>query len=513
MHPKQLSQLETEWLDWHARYDHLSWSKMDRLVIAKILPKKISVLKGNTYLCPSCSFGKMIRRAWRTKGKPGKIGKNVKKPGDLVSVDQLMSSHPGIIPRISGRHTRDRISCATCFYDTFSHYSYSHLQRSTTGDETISAKEAFEREAHSNGNVISHYRADNGRFVEKSFRDHVDKCIQTIDFCGVNAHHMNGLIERRIRTLSSGARTILLHAMRMWPEIIGTLLWPFALKAYENTLNAYDLDSDLKSPAMKFAKSETLPLVENKHTFGCPVYVLKNDLQTAGSQIPKWDPRARLGIYLDHSPCHAGSIALVMNPRTLHVSPQFHVVYDDDFTTVPSMRSGDIPDNWTDLVAASNKILQDSTDDVAFQWAKQSAQLELDFHQPTDPLLNPQIVTESVPVNELAKNDTDSNKFESLDNPQKLVPRIDVPDSEGEIMNSEGATPPIAPVLTGIRVSEGATKNSAPITNVSEGVAPTPPDPTANSSTTNSSLHMPKMLDLNETTLRRSRRTGIKKRN
>ena len=127
----------------------------------------------------------MIRRAWRTKGKPGKIGKNAKKSDDLVSVDQLMSSHPNIIPRISGRHTRDRISCATCFYDTFSRYSYSHLQRSTTGDETLSTKETFEREAHSNGNVNRHYRANNGRFAVKSFRDHVDKCIQTIDFCGV----------------------------------------------------------------------------------------------------------------------------------------------------------------------------------------------------------------------------------------------------------------------------------------------------------------------------------------
>ena len=39
MHPKQLSQLEIEWLYWHARYDHLSWPKMDRLVIAKKLPK------------------------------------------------------------------------------------------------------------------------------------------------------------------------------------------------------------------------------------------------------------------------------------------------------------------------------------------------------------------------------------------------------------------------------------------------------------------------------------------
>ena len=78
-------------------------------------------------------------------------------------------------------------------------------------------------------------------------------------------------------------------------------------------------------------------------------------------------------------------------------------------------------------------------------------------------------------------------------------------------MDSEGATPPIVPVLTGIRVSEGATKNSAPITNISEGVAPSPPDPTAISSTPDSSLRMPQLLDLNETTLRRSRRTGIKK--
>ena len=114
-----MTQLETEWLDWPVRYDHLSWSKIDRLVIAGIIPKTFNALKGKTYLCPSCSFGVMIHRAWRTKGNPGNIGKNAKTPGDLVSDGQLMSSHPGIIPRISGRHTRDQISCATCFYDTF----------------------------------------------------------------------------------------------------------------------------------------------------------------------------------------------------------------------------------------------------------------------------------------------------------------------------------------------------------------------------------------------------------
>ena len=34
------------------------------------------------------------------------------------------------------------------------------------------------------------------------------------------------------------------------------------------------------------------------------------------------------GIYLGHSPYHIGSVALVLNPETGHVSPQFHVVFD-----------------------------------------------------------------------------------------------------------------------------------------------------------------------------------------
>ena len=78
----------------------------------------------------------MTHRVWRTKGKPGKL-KKCKKISDLVSVDQLMSSHLGIVPRISERYTRDWILCATCFYYIFSRYFCSHLQRSSTGDETI----------------------------------------------------------------------------------------------------------------------------------------------------------------------------------------------------------------------------------------------------------------------------------------------------------------------------------------------------------------------------------------
>ena len=65
------------------------------------------------------------------------------------------------------------------------------------------------------------------------------------------------------------------------------------------------------------------------HPFSCPVFILSSGLQNVGSMFPKWNPRARVGVYLGHSPCHAGNIALVLNPKTLRVSPQFHIVFDN----------------------------------------------------------------------------------------------------------------------------------------------------------------------------------------
>jgi hypothetical protein len=44
--------------------------------------------------------------------------------------------------------------------------------------------------------------------------------------------------------------------------------------------------------------------------------------------------RARLGIYLGMSPRYARLVALVLNPRTGLVSPQWHVKFDDNFATV-----------------------------------------------------------------------------------------------------------------------------------------------------------------------------------
>jgi hypothetical protein len=90
----------------------------------------------------------------------------------------------------------------------------------------------------------------------------------------------------------------------------------------------------------------------------CPCYVLDTRLHNAGSiGPPKWEPRSKnIHVYLGNSPFHAGSVALVYNLSTGHISPQYHVVFDNDFTTVPYMEAGTIPPNWSDLLQTSSEM-------------------------------------------------------------------------------------------------------------------------------------------------------------
>ena len=43
---------------------------------------------------------------------------------------------------------------------------------------------------------------------------------QTISFSGVGSHHQNEIVERKHRELTQGAHTLLLHGIRIWPQMI-----------------------------------------------------------------------------------------------------------------------------------------------------------------------------------------------------------------------------------------------------------------------------------------------------
>ena len=205
--------------------------------------------------------------------------------------------------------------------------------------------------AKANGVDIQSYHADNLRFNDNNFTGDCVRSGQTISFCGVGAHHQNAIVERKNKDLTNGARTVLLHAKRKWPKIISTILWPFSLQSIVDRHNHLSLDKDGKSPLEKFTQTKDEINPADFHTRGCPVYILDSENHSGGLGTPKWDPKSHAGIYLGRSPNHAGSVALVVNLSTGLVSPQFHVIFDDEFTTVDYLDGTTEPPNWPKLCA------------------------------------------------------------------------------------------------------------------------------------------------------------------
>jgi hypothetical protein len=70
------------------------------------------------------------------------------------------------------------------------------------------AKKAFEETARQHGVEITAYHADNGIFRANKWVEECQGSRQRLTFAGVNAHHTNGLAERRIRSLHSQDRYI-----------------------------------------------------------------------------------------------------------------------------------------------------------------------------------------------------------------------------------------------------------------------------------------------------------------
>jgi hypothetical protein len=120
-------------------------------------------------------------------------------PGSVVAIDQMISAVPRFIAQMRGFIMGKRYKVITVFVDQFSDLSFVYTQKSTTAEEMVQAKEAFERYVKLHQVVIRHYHADNGIFAEAEFVQSMEQANQTISFCGVNAHHMNGHAEKRIQ--------------------------------------------------------------------------------------------------------------------------------------------------------------------------------------------------------------------------------------------------------------------------------------------------------------------------
>jgi hypothetical protein len=157
---------------------------------------------------------------------------------------------------------------------------------------------------------------------------HAHDACQQLTFCGVNAHFQNGIAKRPIRDLSESAQKQSLHARARWPTAVHFALWPYALRNVTLLHNSLPVLEDGTSRLKLFSSICGGANMKHMHTFGCPVFALQNVL-ALGKQLPRWSPRARLGLNLGPSPMHGRNVYLVLNLSTGCVSPQYHCCFDN----------------------------------------------------------------------------------------------------------------------------------------------------------------------------------------
>ena len=98
------------------------------------------------------------------------------------------------------------------------------------------------------------------------------------------------------------------------------------------------------------------------------VFVLYGANQSRIKGNPKWEPRARTGAYMEYLDSHTGNVALLLNLQTGHASQQYHVLFDDNFTSVEYVQSGKEPPSWCKLISDSSGKVTDDSYDVILTW-------------------------------------------------------------------------------------------------------------------------------------------------
>jgi hypothetical protein len=362
-----LTTAQKELLRWHFKLGHfnLRWiqslTRIRKGETEPVLPTRTKANSCDIPHCAACQFAKAKRQSEgdhtdvKDPKKDGVLKDGVLRPGQVVSTDQFVSKVRGRLPKTYGKEKdKEKYQGGTVFIDMATGFMYVQNQVSLGAAETLRAKHQFEREARNCGVPIESYRGDNGVYRTTEFQKDLYIRGQTMSFSGVGAHHQNGTAEKAIRTISESSRAMMLHAALHWPEQMSLDLWPFAIDYAVYLWNRMPRMDSGVSPLELFCgcKVDT-DVLRTSRVWGCPAYVLDPTIQD-GKKLPRWKPKSRRGQFLGRSKIHASTIGLIRNLRTGSVSTQFHVVYDDWFTTVPVEGKSEEeinPELWQELLA------------------------------------------------------------------------------------------------------------------------------------------------------------------
>ena len=296
----------------------------------------------------------------------GLLSINSLQPGDWISCDKYMSTILGRLPHTLGKKDKLRqLVGGTMFIDHATNFILHCHQPNLTSTASIWSKHALEFHLRTYGIKPYHYASDNHPFISKEWIADCTNQQQQWSLSSVGSHHQN-YMEQHLQTIFDWAQTSLLcpslaPGSTREPPVLCHWLCHSSLEYHTFQRPAYlpsgaSLLNSLQQPSSSSTRSCL-------RMFSLYPWSLTPGLK----KIPKWGTRSKHGIYLGVSPFHSSTVHLVLNPATGSITPQYHLVFDDTFSTVFS--DGQFDDaTWTNLLDHGHElhatIQSDSTETI-----------------------------------------------------------------------------------------------------------------------------------------------------
>ena len=96
----KLLNTSAELLELHQKYGHISFDRLREMAKQGSISSKYAHCPVPS--CSACMFAKAKRKKWRDKPRSGYKRDLGSRPGDCVSVDQLVSPTPGLVAQMTG---------------------------------------------------------------------------------------------------------------------------------------------------------------------------------------------------------------------------------------------------------------------------------------------------------------------------------------------------------------------------------------------------------------------------
>jgi hypothetical protein len=136
-------------------------------------------------------------------------------PGQQILIDHFFCSTKGRLFTSAGKSLNSELYTGGCIVnDVASGFVHVEYQTHLTTHQTLISKEHFKSMCCDHGVIPQSNLSDNAkRFTAKEFSERLSLFEHIVRFAGVvGARHHNGNAERSIQTITSIARTMMLHA-------------------------------------------------------------------------------------------------------------------------------------------------------------------------------------------------------------------------------------------------------------------------------------------------------------